>query len=264
MADVTPPTKPKRRRGKEPSDHHERTPKAAERVAAQLRAQIVTGDLRPNDKLLSQSALQQQFGVSRPTLREALRLLEAESLIHISRGQHGGAFVTALDPRITAKQVGVFLQMSGTTLRDIWQARTALEPFAAKLVAERNDPAVIDALQQTLEACRAAIDDSSEYKRLTAEFSTILCRSCGNKTIELFAFLIREIVVREAVGVTLPAFVTANLHKMRTESLESRSRFIDILKTGTPEDAEAHWKTHIELVFSSLSAYRAQLPINVL
>ena len=52
--------------------------KAAERVAAELRREIVTGNLRPGDKLASEKDLQVQFDVSRPTLREALRLLESE------------------------------------------------------------------------------------------------------------------------------------------------------------------------------------------
>src|SRR6516165_5919111 len=70
--------------------------KAAERVAAELRREIITGNLRPGDRLASEKELQEQFEISRPTLREALRLLEAESLIEVVRGQYGGARVTKL------------------------------------------------------------------------------------------------------------------------------------------------------------------------
>ena len=68
-------------------------------VAAELRRQIVTGRLKPGDKLHPENVLQNEFAISRPTMREALRLLEAESLITIKRGKHGGARVTADRPR---------------------------------------------------------------------------------------------------------------------------------------------------------------------
>ena len=242
-----------------------RKPKAAETVAAQLRAQIVTGYLRPGDKLHSETMLQEQFGVSRPTLREALRLLESESLIRISRGARGGAFITALDPRVTAKQVGVYLQMAGTTLQDVWQARMALEPFAARLLAERRDERVIAQLEATLVASREAIDDPVVFARATADFSSILARSCGNNTIELLAFLIQEIVGREQAQATRNTFAAANMDKYRDLGVRSRAKMLQILRTGDAAQAEAFWRSHLEgSAAESLSAYRAQTPIDVL
>src|SRR4029450_10781895 len=88
-------------------------PKAAEVVAAELRRQIVTGRLKPGDKLHPENVLTAEFEISRPTLREALRLLESESLITISRGKHGGARVSSIDLGSAARQVGVFLQLQG-------------------------------------------------------------------------------------------------------------------------------------------------------
>ena len=91
-------------------------PKAAENVAAELRRQIVTGRLKPGDKLHPENVLQAEFAISRPTMREALRILESESLISISRGKLGGARVIEIDLGAAANQVGVYLQIAGTTL----------------------------------------------------------------------------------------------------------------------------------------------------
>ena len=102
-------------------------PKAAEQIANLLRREIITGALHAGDKLLPERILQEQFQVSRPTLREAMRLLESESLIKISRGQHGGARVQKLDISVTARQVGMYLQMEGTTLADV-KVTTAASP----------------------------------------------------------------------------------------------------------------------------------------
>jgi DNA-binding FadR family transcriptional regulator len=70
-----------------------RVPKTAELVAAEIRNGILDGSLRPGNRLPSESTLMSSFGVSRPSLREALRLLEAEELVDIRRGVHGGAVV---------------------------------------------------------------------------------------------------------------------------------------------------------------------------
>jgi len=98
--------------------------KMAERVAAELRREIVTGKLRPGDRLHNERLLQEEFNISRPTLREALRMLESESLIVVTRGQFGGARVTEPDPNVLARQVGACMQMQGVTLRDVWLARS--------------------------------------------------------------------------------------------------------------------------------------------
>ena len=68
-----------------------RVPKTAELVAGQIRRQIIRGDIEEGDALLPESELMSQFGVSRPTLREAFRILESESLITVTRGARGGA-----------------------------------------------------------------------------------------------------------------------------------------------------------------------------
>ena len=75
-----------------------RVPKMAELVAGDLRRRILRGELVENDALPSESALMQRFGVSRPTLREAFRVLESESLISVRRGAHGGARCTRRTP----------------------------------------------------------------------------------------------------------------------------------------------------------------------
>ena len=131
--------------------------KAAETVAAELRRQIVTGRLKPGDKLHPENVLQAEFDVSRPTLREALRLLESESLITISRGKHGGARVGTVDLASAARQVGVFLQIERVTLADVWLARTIIEPPAAALLAQSRNEAAFAELEANIAAARDAV-----------------------------------------------------------------------------------------------------------
>src|SRR3546814_18606163 len=77
----------------------------------------------------------EQFGVSRPTLREAFRILEAESLIGVRRGSRGGAQVLEPDPSIAARHVGLLLQLQCATLKDVYAALLETDPLSARLLS---------------------------------------------------------------------------------------------------------------------------------
>ena len=105
-----------------------KVPKTAELVATQLRNQIIRGELREGDALPPESTLMEQFGVSRPTLREAFRVLESEALISVRRGARGGARVHAPNGDVAARYAGLVLQFRGATLADVYEARKAIDP----------------------------------------------------------------------------------------------------------------------------------------
>src|SRR5262249_11992821 len=99
-----------------------RAPKTAELIASYIRGQIVRGDLKTGDALPSETVLMEMFGVSRPTLREAFRILEAESLISVRRGARGGARVVSPDIAVAARYVGLLLPTSGTAIAGVFEA----------------------------------------------------------------------------------------------------------------------------------------------
>ena len=235
-------------------------------VAAELRRQIVTGQLKPGDKLHPENVLQTQFAISRPTLREALRLLESESLIAIRRGQHGGAHVTAMDFGAAARQVGVFLQVQGTTLQDVWVARTIIEPPAAGLLAARRDPVAIAELEANIDAAReAARSDPIRYADLSADFSMLIAKHCGNKTIHLLAALIHDIIRRQHEHVTAKTLSKAGVDTLRQASVRSREKALALMRSGTPTQAEKFWRQYLEDIRDLVMvAYREPTTIDVL
>ena len=109
-----------------------RVPKTAELVAAHLRRQIVRNELHEGDALPPEAVLMAQFGVSRPTLREAFRVLEAEGLISVRRGAHGGARVHTPDVDVAARYAGLVLEHRGATLSDVYEAAGLLDPSARR------------------------------------------------------------------------------------------------------------------------------------
>lgn len=243
-----------------------RSPKAAESVAAKLRHQIVGGRLKRGDRLQPESVLREEFGVSRPTMREALRLLESESLIQISRGKHGGASVSSMDLGSVSRQVGSFLQVEGTTLPDVWFARTVIEPPAAGLLAIHRDPEVLAVLEANIaEARGAAQTDLSRYADLSAEFSLLITRHCGNKTLHLLASLIFDIIRRQHEHVTERTRGKISVGRLRQESLRTREEAVQLIRLGKVAEVERFWRLHLEHMRDLvLAAYDGPMTIDVL
>src|SRR5947208_4773308 len=113
-----------------------RVPKTAELVAQVIRSQIVRAELTEGDALPPESELTGRFGISRPTLREALRILESESLITLSRGSRTGAIVHAPTREVADRHTGLLLQAKGVNLADVYEARVAIYASAARDLAE--------------------------------------------------------------------------------------------------------------------------------
>ena len=241
-------------------------PKAAITVAAELRRQIVSGRLKPGDKLHPENVLQTEFEISRPTLREALRMLESESLITIIRGKHGGARVTSIDLSAVASQVGVFLQVERTTLQDIWFARTIIEPPAVRLLTASRNAAALTDLKANIAAARdASRGDLIRYADLSAEFSMLITRHCGNKTVHLLASLIYDIIRRQHEDITERTIADTRVDKLRQENIRNREKAVELMRNGTPAAAEDFWRAHLERMRDLvLSAYKGSMTIDVL
>src|SRR5206468_12578040 len=94
-----------------------------------------SSDLVDGELLGREPELVERFGVSRPSLREALRILEAEQLIAVVRGVRGGVVVNAPDSRVTARTAAMVLQSRNVSVADVLEARHLLEPLAARAIA---------------------------------------------------------------------------------------------------------------------------------
>lgn len=120
-------------------------------IAAAIRDAIVSGDLIVDERLPSETDLAEQFKVSRPTVREALKRLAAQSLIRTQRGAFGGAFVNRLSYADARAQMvttsTLLLSMNQVSFDTACEARFALERACAPLVADRRRQQHLDAMQ---------------------------------------------------------------------------------------------------------------------
>lgn len=162
-----------------------RTPqrRIAETVASELREAILAG--RMADRLPTQDQLVSDFGVSHPSVREALRILETEGLITVRRGSVGGAEVHRPDRSSGAYHLGLLLQGAEVTLGDLARGLLLLEPLCAAEVARRADrgTAVVPALTANVEASAEAVSDGVAFTRIAREFHDLVVGFTPNDTM---------------------------------------------------------------------------------
>lgn len=164
-----------------------RQPRLAEVVASVLRERILDGQLGDGAELPKQDELLEEFRISRPSLREALRILENEGLLTVRRGNVGGSVVELPTAESSAYMFGLVLQSRKASIASLAQAIQEIEPITASLCAQRPDreSTVLPALRANIEACEAEIKDANQFTRLARAFHEELVAACGNDTLIL-------------------------------------------------------------------------------
>lgn len=159
-------------------------PRVAEMVADELRSRIVNGVLADGSILPRQEDLIEEFQVSLPSLREAMRILETEGLLSVRRGNVGGAVVHRPTPQAAAFMLGLVLQSHQVVLADLAAALRIVEPACARLCAEQRGRRRIASQLRSLTAqARAHESQGVEFTPRAREFHDALARLCGNETL---------------------------------------------------------------------------------
>jgi GntR family transcriptional regulator, transcriptional repressor for pyruvate dehydrogenase complex len=166
-----------------------RVRKAYEQVYDQLRDLIMRGELARGERLPGEVVLARQFGVSRGTVREALRALAAHNLVRTAKGASGGTFVTlpTVDHISAFMQANISLlsEANDVTLEEFLEARRLLEVFAARQCAQRRHEADLDRLRATV--IRAGTHPPDEQFLYNKEFHSVLVDGAGNTLLRIAA-----------------------------------------------------------------------------
>ncbi len=217
-------------------------------IADELRALIVAGELSEGDSLGHEPDLVERFGVSRPSLREALRILEAEGLVTVVRGVRGGVVVHAPSGRMTARTAALVLQARNVSLADVSEARSLLEPIAARTIATmRGRKAAIKELRVLIHDEEDAIEDPERFGAANATFHERLVLLAGNQTLGIVAEMLNGIVARAVTAVSRADDVVGSL-AVRRRGIRSQERLLELLDAGDAVAAEEHWRSHMQVV----------------
>jgi DNA-binding FadR family transcriptional regulator len=155
----------------------------AESIAAELRDRILNAE--EGDRLPTQDQLVKDFGVSYPSVREALRILETEGLVTVRRGSVGGAEVHRPDESSAAYHLGLALQGARVTLGDLANGLQMFEPMCAAECARRRDrkTAVVPSLRANLEESAELIDAGPSFTHVARGFHDLVVAHTPNATV---------------------------------------------------------------------------------
>lgn len=213
----------------------------SEQIAAEIQQRISDDDLRPGDRLGTEEQLASEYGVSRPTLREALRILSSARLIRPMSGPKGGIFVSRTPEesvrRSVSDSIALMLDLKGTSIEELLEARTMLEVPIARLAAVRADPTAIAEM-------RAAIDESDATDDLEVRlaskqrFHRAIAAAAGNAIVEA--------VTAWAVEVLQPR-LRELIHPVCDDGvlLEQQRVILAAIEAGDPAAAEHAMRDHL-------------------
>ena len=234
-----------------------RVPKAAELIVEHLRGQIIRGHLNEGDVLPPEAELLERFGVSRPTLREALRILESESLLDINRGMRGGARVVVPSEKTASRYVGRYLQFQRVAMIDVHEATIAIELPAVASLARSHQPPDLVALRELLrEEERRIYDDAAAAVSIGNDFHRLLVDLAGNRTLATLHGMIEEVILasgREIADAYRSQFSdeVRGFHRVH-------QRTVELISNHLESEAETLWRKHLEAKIRVLQGIRRQ------
>jgi GntR family transcriptional repressor for pyruvate dehydrogenase complex len=214
--------------------------RAFEEIADQIRKELSDRRLRAGDRLPPERALAEQFGVSRNTLREALRSLENAGLLRLQKGATGGAFVRESTGDAIITGLRDMFHLGAIQPEHLTEARVMIESSAVRTACERATSEDIAALNANIAAAaKAARDDIDFYDQaaIHLDFHRIIARATKNPVM---------VIVMEALLDVMQHFIRAIGQIKNPWVLSSRRRFMKHFEAGDADGAVAEMEQHLE------------------
>jgi GntR family transcriptional regulator, transcriptional repressor for pyruvate dehydrogenase complex len=164
----------------------------SEVIVEQIRLLMRQGQLKPGDRLPPERDLCERFGVSRVTVREALRMLESSGLVEIRVGARGGAFVTAPSSNRVGEGLADLLTLSVISAADVTEVRMILEVGIVPLVCERATEDDLADLEKICERSEEALRAGDYSMDISLEFHARVARATHNPALEMLVESFRE------------------------------------------------------------------------
>lgn len=210
-----------------------------EQIAKRVVDLIAERRLRPGERLPPERELALAMGVSRSSLREALRAL---AMVGITEMRHGhGTYVTALEPAAMLRPLGLVLALSDTGFDELFEARKLVEPALAGLAAERADAAMVEALARCLERSEASVGDDDAFMRVDLELHGLISEAAGNAILARLVDSIGELAIASRL-------TTSRIAGIKEQSARDHRRIVEAIGDRDPGAARAAMLEHLENV----------------
>jgi GntR family transcriptional repressor for pyruvate dehydrogenase complex len=218
------------------------TRRTFEEAADQIAEKVRTGELRTGDRLPGERSLAAQMEISRPTLREAVKVLVDAGVLEVRRGPGGGMYVATDVVPTDLVRHSASLRLA--EIAAVLEARRLLEPRVAQLAADRASEEDFAAMERSIEAMRRIVDGGwhqrheDRFLQLDVQFHLALARAAGNPTVEtLMRIVFRQLEIARDMAMHVPLIPewTIRIHE----------RTLAALRSGEPEEVDAVMDEHL-------------------
>jgi DNA-binding FadR family transcriptional regulator len=203
-------------------------------VLDRLRRSIALGLVLPGEKLPPERTLADGLGVSRLTVREALRVLQGEGLIVTKRGGSGGAVVTSRE--VTAEEIRAEVRRTRPQIDEVFDYRLAVETATASLAAQRRSRADLDRLAGCQKALLASAD-AGAFRQADSAFHLTVADASAN------AMLRRSI--EDARAAAFSSLDTRPFRPLRESSAAGHGAVVDAIESQDPAAAAEAMTEHL-------------------
>lgn len=213
---------------------------AADQIARQLRDALTSGALRPGDRLAPEPDMAADFGVSRATLREAIKILRAQGVLQTQRGARGGHFVVSPQTDVLAESVGqtfgLWFDAGDISVAEVDEARLVVERACVALAAERRDDGDLAAMRQVLEDARDPALTLEQFLELEVMFHRRIAQAARNRLLEL---------PMTAIHIVRPRTNRLLRRPDRRVVLEQHTALYEAIAAGDPRLAQEALDAHV-------------------
>jgi len=224
-------------------------PKTSDVLADQLRRQILGGSLTPGSALPAERELVIQTGLSRGSVREALRILEAEGLVSTRPGRQGGSVARQPGDESLARYISLFVHGRGITLISLLQTREAVEPSLAHLAAANRTDLELRELVEITERVEDAYADTPLYLATNVEWHCAIAKASHNELLRAFMIAISTMVYKASA---IENFATEDVRKV---VIKAHRRILDAIIAQDGDAARRRMARHLAALTEQVKAF---------
>jgi DNA-binding FadR family transcriptional regulator len=224
-------------------------PKTSDVLAAELRKQILGGALAPGFALPPERDLVTQTGLSRGSVREALRILEVEGLVSTRPGRQGGSVARRPGDESLAKYINLFIHGRGISLISLLQTREAVEPSLAALAAHNRTEEELRELVTISERLEAAYADTPLYLAENVNWHCAIAAASHNELLRAFMVGISNMVYKASA---IENFATADVRQV---VIKAHRRILDAIVAKDAQGAGRRMARHLAALTAAVKAF---------
>jgi len=224
-------------------------PKTSQVLAAELRRQILGMALPTGAPLPTERDLVTQTGLSRSSVREALRILEAENLVQTRPGRFGGTATNRPNDDSLGRSISLFVHGRGISLASLLQTREAIEPSLAALAAQNRSEAEMALLNEATHRVEDAFDDAPLFLRENVNWHIAIASASHNELLRAFLTASSNLIYK---ATAIDNFSTEDV---RRQVIQAHRRILEAIAMKDADAARRRMARHLAAVTAAMQAF---------